>query len=109
MTGSKLARGFAIVLGLAALAAIPAGAAVAQQSASIGLVRALVFAVPIAAVAALLGLLAARRARLAAVRSVNRDGAGAARAGRLLSWAGLYVAFIGAISLAVYAVLHLRK
>ncbi len=109
MTGNRLARGIAVVFGAAAVVAIPVGAAVARQSASIGLVAALVVAVPSGAGAALIALVAARRARLAAVRSVSREGAGTARFGRLLGWAGLYFAFIGGISLAVYAVLHLRK
>ncbi len=106
MRRSNSAAKAAIVLGLLAVAAMPAGAVAAQALSAVGLVQSLYVSVPVAAVLGLTAFGAARRGRLAVARSVFREGAGLARAARLLSWAGLYVAAIGGIALAVYAVLH---
>jgi hypothetical protein len=105
-TGAAVA---AIVLGLAALAAMPVGALVAQRASSIGLIQSLYGSVPSGAVLGLMAWAAGRRARFALDRSVTRDGAALVRVGRLLAWAGLYAAFIGGIALGVYAVLHYRQ
>jgi hypothetical protein len=97
------------VFGLAAVAAIPAGMEVANRSASIGLVRALYFSVPTAAVLGLIGVALARRARFGVARSVRRAGLGLARVSRFLAWTGVYFALIGGISLGVNEILRLRK
>ena len=109
MTSSRPAAGAAIVLGLAAIASMPAGAVAAQLSAGVGLLQSLYITVPAAALLGLLAALAGRRARLALERSVFRDASTLVRAGRLLAWAGLYVAAIGGIALGVYAYLHYSR
>jgi hypothetical protein len=105
----KVSATVAVVLGLAAVAAIPAGIAVAQESASIDLLKSLYGSVPAAAVLGLIAALFGRRARLGVARSVHREGVGLTRLGRLLAWTGLYFALIGAISLGVDAILRARN
>src|SRR6266511_2317106 len=64
-------------------------------------------AVPVAAALALGALWSARRARRNLERTLGRVGGGrAAGAGRILGWLALYLALVGAISLAVYAYLY---
>lgn len=99
----------ALVLGLAAVAAIPAGMEVAQRSASIGLLQSLYGSVPAAAVLGLSGAYLARRARFAVARSVKRQGLGLTRVARFVAWTGVYFALIGGISLGVNEILRLRK
>jgi hypothetical protein len=99
----------ALVFGLAAVAAIPVGMEVAEQSASIGLLRSLYGSVPAAAVLGLVAVVLARRARFAVARSVRREGLALTRVSRFLAWTGVYFALIGGISLGVYEILRLRK
>jgi hypothetical protein len=99
----------ALVFGVAAVAAIPAGMEVAQRSATIGLLQSLYGSVPAAAVLGLIGAYLARRARFAVTRSVKRQGLGLTRVGRFLAWTGVYFALIGGISLGVNEILRLRK
>jgi hypothetical protein len=92
------------VVALLGLAAIPVGAAVTESRADLRLVHA-GFAVPVAAVLAIVAIRLARRARRRHERTLGRAGRlRIARAGRILGWLALYVALIGSISLAVYAV-----
>jgi hypothetical protein len=64
-------------------------------------------AVPVAFVCSLLAILLARRARRNLERTLGRvGGERLARTGRVLGWIGLYLALIGAASLAVYAYLE---
>ena len=92
------------MLALLALAPIPAGAAVTESRSDLRLVHA-GFAVPVAAVLALVAIRLARRARLRHERTLGRaGGARVAQVGRILGWLALYVALIASISLAVYAV-----
>jgi len=105
----KVPGAVAAVLGLAAVAAIPVGMEVSQQSASIDLLHSLYVSVPAAAVLGLIAAFFARRARLGAGRSVHREGINLARVSRFLAWTGVYFALIGGISLGVDAFLHLRK
>jgi len=65
--------------------------------------------VPAAAVLALAGFAAYRRARAKLERSVRRAGAGIVRTARFLAFAGLYLAITGALALAFFGVLHLRS
>ena len=99
----------ALIFGLAAVAAIPAGMEVADRSASIGLLRSLYGSVPTAAVLGLIAVALARRARFAVARSVSREGLGLTRTSRFLAWTGVYFALIGGISLGVDAILRVRK
>ncbi len=88
MSSSRPAGVVAIVLGLLAVAAIPAAVAAAVVLPSLDVLPALFVSVPAAFVLGLLGLSAARRARYRVDRSVYRIGAGTARLGRFLVWAG---------------------
>jgi hypothetical protein len=64
-------------------------------------------AVPVAFVCSLLAILLARRARRNLERTLGRvGGERLGRTGRVLGWIGLYLALIGAASLAVYAYLE---
>jgi hypothetical protein len=108
MTSNRAAR-TAALLGAVAVLAIPAGAVVAQESPTIGLLDALYYAVPAAVVAALLALIAGRRARLAQTMSISGRGAGAVRLGRFLAWLGAWAALAGAATVAVYLGLRLAQ
>jgi hypothetical protein len=93
-----------VFLGLLAAAAIPIAILVTHVRNDLRLLHAGV-AVPVAFVLGVSAVLVARKARRRLERTLGRaGGAGAARAGRLLGWLGIYLALIGTISLAVYAV-----
>ncbi len=106
MRSSNPARIVAIVFGLLAVLAIPAGVAAALLVPSVDLLPALVVAVPSAFVLALIGISAARRARFRVDRSVYRSGERTVRFGRFLVWSGLYLSLVGALALAFYSVLR---
>ena len=90
--------------GVLATAVIPVAIAVTEQRDDLRLVHAGV-AVPVAFVLGFLGIRLARRARRRLERTIGRaGGAVPARIGRVLSWLGVYLALIGAISLLVYAI-----
>ena len=90
--------------GVLATAVIPVAIAVTEQRDDLRLVHAGV-AVPVAFVLGFVGIRLARRARRRLERTIGRaGGAVPARIGRVLSWLGVYVALIGAISLLVYAI-----
>jgi len=107
MSSSRAATG-AILLGLLALAAIPAGAAVSNEVKGIGLVKAMEFAVPAAFVLGLVAVSVARRARFSLDRSVRRPGERIVRTARFLAWTSLYIACTGGIALGFYGLLVLR-
>jgi hypothetical protein len=96
----------AIVLGLLAILAIPAGVFASKVLKTSRLIEAVVVAVPVAFVLGLMAVSAARRARYRLDRSVYRRGAGLVRLARLLAWTGLYASFVGGIALGVYAALR---
>src|SRR5262249_26070765 len=96
----------AIVFGLLAVAAIPAGVAAALFVPSVDLMPALVVAVPSAFVLAVIGISAARRARFRVGPRVVRSGGETVRFGRFLVWSGLYFSLVGALALAFYSVLR---
>ena len=106
MSGSRAAALAALFFGLLAIAAIPAGAAVAAVRPELRLLRAEIVAVPAGFVLGLIALAFARRARLRLERSVRRMGARTVRAGRLAAWAGLYLAVTGGLALGFYGVLR---
>ena len=105
MSSSKFAARGALVLGALAVVAVPAAVAAAQSFAGVSLLQSLYVSAPVSAVLGLLALLASRRARLAASRSVKVGDAGPVRLGRIAAWAGLYVGVTAALALGVYGVL----
>jgi hypothetical protein len=104
MSSSRPAQ-IAVVLGVLAVLVVPAAVTAAQLLASVGLLQSLYIAAPVSTVLALLALLASRRARREASRSIRPGDAGPVRAGRLAAWAGLYVGVTAALALGVYGVL----
>ena len=95
---------WSLVCGLLATAAIPVAIIVTEQRDDLRLVHAGV-AVPVAFVLGFVGIRLARRARRRLARTIGRSGGRTtARIGRVLSWLGVYLALIGAISLLVYAI-----
>ena len=102
MSSKALGR-TAVVCGVLAVVAVPAGIVVAQQSSQVSLLQALYVTTPTSIVLGLLALLFVRPAKLAAQRSVT--GGRAPRLGRVAAWTGLYVGIVSAIALGVYGVL----
>ena len=107
MSGGR-ATPTALVLGLLAVAAIPAGIAASWLVSGVGLLRAEEFAVPVAFAVGLTAVAFVRRARFRLARSVVRRGETPVRVARLLAWGSLYLAFSGAIALGFYGLLVLR-
>jgi hypothetical protein len=107
MSGSSAARG-GILLGVLALAAIPAGVAASWRLEDVGLLRSIEVAVPAAFVLGLVAVAMARRARYAVERSIARRGARLVRVARTLAWGSLFLATSGAIALGFYGALVLR-
>jgi hypothetical protein len=98
------AAGLSLVLGLLGVAAIPVAILVTHVRNDLRLLHAGV-AVPVAFALGVAAVLLARKASRRLERTLGRaGGAGAAGAGRVLGWLGIYLALIGAISLVVYAV-----
>ena len=95
----------AVLLGIAAVVAVPVGVVLSGQLAGVTLVDA-AWAVPVAAAAGLSALLFARGARGRIQRTLERaGGAGRARTGRLLGIAGICIALSGAIAVGFYELL----
>lgn len=105
MSSSRAAR-TAVLLGLLALLAVPAGVLAAQFLNGVTLIPALLVAVAVALLLGYGAVIASRRARLALERSVRRDRVRTVRAGRFLAWAGIYVGVTAGLALAVYGVLR---
>jgi hypothetical protein len=105
MSSSKLASRLAVVLGVLAALAVPGAIVAAQELSGITLLHALYIGTPVSVVLGLLALLASRRARLAATRSVRPTASGRLRAVRITAWAGLYVGVVAALALGFYGVL----
>jgi hypothetical protein len=95
----------AVLLGLAAVAAVPAGVVLSRQTAGVHLLDA-VWAVPVAAACGVAALLFARGARGRVRWTLERAGGqGRIRLGRLLGIAGLAVATSAAIAVGFYELL----
>jgi hypothetical protein len=95
---------FSLILGLLAVAVIPVTILVTDVREDLRLLHAGV-AVPVAFVLGVAGIRLAKKARTRLERTLGRaGGAVPARVGRVLSWIGVYLALIGAISLGVYAI-----
>jgi hypothetical protein len=108
MTSSRTAARAGTVLGALAVLAVPIGVAASRLVKGVTLLEGLYDAIPTAIVLALLALVAARRARLAAQRSVFADRRGPVRTARLLAWLGLYIGVTAGISVGVYWALRAR-
>ena len=107
MSSSRAAR-TAIVLGVIALASLPAGGLASNRLKGVGLLQATEFSVPVAFVFGLAAVAVARRARFSLDRTVKRPGENVVRAARLVAWAALYIACTGGIALGFYGLLVLR-
>jgi hypothetical protein len=95
----------AVLLGLAAVAAVPAGVAAARELAGVRLVDAS-WTIPIAFGLGLLAIAFANLARARIQRTLGRaGGAGRARAARFLGTVGICVAVSASISVAFYELL----
>ena len=95
-----------MLVGLLAVAALPAAIAVAERTDLLGLVDAS-GAIPVAALAGLAAILLARRARRNVERTLGRvGGERAATIGRALGLLGLCLAVAGSIAIGVYAILR---
>jgi hypothetical protein len=106
MSSSRRAARAAVVFGALAVIAIPAAVFGSRLLGGVTLLRALYVAVPAACLLGLIAVASARRARLAAARSVRPDDVGPGRLARWLAWAGLYVGITAALALAVYGALR---
>jgi hypothetical protein len=96
------------VLGLAALAAWPAAVGLARYSGRIGLVEALLGALPVGLVLGFLAVLAARRARWRTQRTIGRiGGIRTAGFGRFLGLTGVCAAVTGGLALGFFGLLQL--
>jgi hypothetical protein len=88
-----------------AAAALPAGIAVAHQTAGVSLVDA-AYAIPVAAVLGVSALLFARGSVGRMRRTLERaGGAGRTRLGRILGFAGICMALSGSIAIGFYELL----
>jgi hypothetical protein len=95
----------AVLLGLVAVAAVPAAVLLARRTPGIALIDA-AWAIPFAFAAGVGALLCARGAKGAIVRSLERAGGrGRIRAGRILAVAGISVALSAAIAVGFYELL----
>jgi hypothetical protein len=100
------AAGLSFLFSLLGVAAIPVAVAVTESRGDLRLVHA-GFAVPVAFVFSLLGVLCARRGSRNFERTLGRvGGRGLSRAARILGWIGIYLALVGAASLGVWAYLE---
>jgi hypothetical protein len=97
-----------VLIGLAALAAWPAAVGTARYSERIGLIEALVGAVPAGLLLALLAIYLARLARRRIQRTIGRSRGGrTAGFGRVLGVAGICAALTGALALGFFGLLQL--
>jgi hypothetical protein len=107
MSSSSRARA-SILLGVLAVAAIPAAVAASWLLESVALLEASEVAVAAAFVLGLVAVSLARRARYRVERSVTRRGENLVRTARMLAWGSLFLATSGAIALGFYGALVLR-
>jgi hypothetical protein len=105
MRSSNHRASLALLLGLAAVAAVPAGVALSRQTAGVRLLDA-VWAIPVAALCGLAALLFARGAGGRIRWTLERAGGLARiRVGRLLGIAGICVALSASIAVGFYELL----
>ncbi len=95
----------AVLLGIAAVLALPVGIVVAQRSAGIGLID-VAWGIPVAASLGVLALAASNLARTRIQLTVGRAGGeGRARAARILGTVGICLAVTASISVGFYELL----
>jgi len=95
----------AALLGVLAVAAVPAGVVLSGRLAGVTLID-VAWAIPVAAGAGISALLFARGATGRIQRTLERaGGAGRARVGRILGIAGICIALSGAIAVGFYELL----
>jgi hypothetical protein len=105
MRSSNHRASLAVVLGLGAVLAVPAGIVLARQTAGIGLLDA-AWTIPIAALCGLAALIFVRGARGRIQWTLERaGGTGRIRVGRLLAVAGICVALSASIAVGFYELL----
>jgi hypothetical protein len=104
MRSNRAAARAAVLLGALAVLAIPAGVVAAQLSGRLRLLETLYFVVGAALVLGAAAVVAARRARLSAARTISPGGG--AGVARVFAWAGAYAGVTGALALAVYGILR---
>lgn len=108
MTSSRAAARIGLGVGVLGVVAVPVGVLAAQALRSLTLLRALYISAPAAVALALIALLASRRARLAAQRSVFAERRGPLRTSRAAAWLALYVGVTAGLALGVYWILRAR-
>jgi hypothetical protein len=98
-----------VVLGLLAVATLPAAIAATEQVNTLSLLEA-GFAIPAAVLLALAAVIIGRRVRRRSRQTIAPlPGARTARVGRVLGYLGLYVALTAALAVGFYAVLTLAS
>jgi hypothetical protein len=105
MSSSSWSARLAVFFGVLAALAVPGAIAAAQQLSGVTLLHSLYVGTPVSVVLGLLALFCARRARLAATRSVRPVRVGRLRAVRITAWTGFYVGLVAALALGFYGVL----
>jgi hypothetical protein len=108
MSSSKTAARTGVVLGSLAVLAVPVGVVASRFVKGVTLLEGLYYSIPAAILLGLLALVAARRARFSAQRSVFADRRGPVRSARRLAWLGLYIGVTSAIAVGVYWALRAR-
>jgi len=105
MRSSNHRASLAVLLGLVAVAAVPAAVAVSRQTTGVRLLDA-VWAIPVATGCGVAALLFARGARGRIRRTLERAGGlGRVRLGRVLGVAGISVALSASIAVGFYELL----
>ena len=105
MSSSSWSARLAVLLGALAALAVPGAITAAQTLSGVTLSHALYVGTPVSVALGLLALLCARRARLAATRSVRPARPGRLQAVRITAWTGFYVGLVAALALGFYGVL----
>ena len=98
--------GAAVLVGLLAILAVPAGVAASRVLEEVRLVEGIEIAVGVGFVLALLAIVLARRARLNLERRVFPTGGRTVRTGRFLAWTAMYIVVTAALALAFYGALR---
>ena len=106
MTSNSGTARAAVVLGALAVLVVPTAIFGERLVHGATLLHALYVAAPVSWLLGLLAVLLARRARLAATRSVHPAAARRVRLARFFAWLGLYVGSTTALARAVYGVLR---
>ena len=97
-----------VLVGLLAVAAVPAGVALSWYSKPVTLINSAYGSIPVGLLLGASGFVLARRGREQSIWTLGRSGGeGAARTGRLLSVLGLCTALTAALAIGFYGLLTL--